>query len=165
VKLAPSIDAVDFARFDKTLASDAFGGRQPGTVGAQRTLDFLVGEFKRMGLQPGNHGSWFQSVPADSTLLLNGGVKLEVAVGDKHASFANQADMVVQTLQAKAQVDLEDSPIVFLGYGVDAPNWHWNDYQGMDVKGKTMIVLVNDPGFASGNSKLFNGRTMTYYGR
>ena len=165
VALAPSINAADFARFDKTLASDAFGGRKPGTVGAQRTLDFLVGEFTRMGLQPGNHGSWFQTVPADSTLLLNSDVKLQVAVGDKRASFANQDDLVVQTLQSKAQVDLKDSPIVFLGYGVDAPNWHWNDYQGVDVKGKTVIVLVNDPGFATGESTLFNGRAMTYYGR
>ena len=165
VGLAPSITATDFARFDKTLSSDAFGGRKPGTIGAQRTLDFLVGEFKRMGLQPGNHGSWFQTVPADSTLLLNHDVKLEVTAGDKQVSFANQADMVVQTLQSKPQVDLKHSPIVFLGYGVDAPQWHWNDYRGVDVKGKTVIVLVNDPGFASGDPKLFNGRAMTYYGR
>ncbi|MEO7051596.1 MAG: M28 family peptidase [Rhodanobacter sp.] len=165
VALAASINATDFARFDKTLASDAFGGRKPGTSGAQRTLDFLVGEFKRMGLQPGNHGSWFQTVPADSTLLLNHDVKLEVAVRDQLTSFANQADMVVQTLQSKTQVDLKHSPIVFLGYGVDAPQWHWNDYQGVDVKGKTVIVLVNDPGFASSDPKLFNGRAMTYYGR
>ncbi|HEV7123505.1 MAG TPA: M28 family peptidase [Rhodanobacter sp.] len=165
VALAPSINAVDFARFDKTLASDAFGGRKPGTIGAQRTLDFLVAEFKRMGLQPGNHGSWFQTVPADSTLLLNDKVSLEVAARGKHASFANQIDMVVQTLQSKAQVDLKHSPIVFLGYGVDAPNWHWNDYRGVDVKGKTVIVLVNDPGFATNDPKLFNGRAMTYYGR
>ena len=165
VALAPSINATDFARFDQTLSSDAFGGRKPGTIGAQRTLDFLVGEFKRMGLQPGNHGSWFQTVPADSTLLLNHDVKLQVTAGDKQVSFANEADMVVQTLQSKAQVDLKHSPIVFLGYGVDAPQWHWNDYRGVDVKGKTVIVLVNDPGFASGDPKLFNGRAMTYYGR
>jgi len=165
VALAPAINATDFARYDKTLASDAFGGRKPGTVGAQRTLDFLVGEFKRMGLQPGNHGSWFQTVPAESTLLLNDKVKLQVTAGTQHASFANQADMVVQTLQAKAQVDLKDSPVVFLGFGVDAPQWHWNDYAGVDVKGKTVIVLVNDPGFATGDPKLFNGRAMTYYGR
>lgn len=165
VALAPSINATDFARFDKTLSSDAFGGRKPGTVGAQRTLDFLVGEFKRMGLQPGNHGSWFQTVPADSTLLLNKNVKLDVAVGGRHASFANPTDMVVQTLQSKTRVDLRHSPIVFLGYGVDAPNWHWNDYRGVDVKGKTVIVLVNDPGFATSDPKLFDGRAMTYYGR
>lgn len=165
VKLAPQINATDFARFDKTLSSDAFGGRKPGTLGAQRTTDFLVTEFKRMGLKPGNHGSFFQTVPADSTLLLNNGVKLDVASKGKHASFANRTDMMVQTLQSKAQVDLKHSPIVFLGYGVDAPNWHWNDYKGIDVKGKTVIVLVNDPGFATSDPKLFHGRAMTYYGR
>lgn len=165
VELAPQINAVDFARFDKTLSSDAFGGRKPGTVGAQRTTDFLVAEFKRMGLQPGNHGSFFQTVPADGTLLLNTGVTLDIASHGKHASFAYRTDMMAQTLQAKAQVDLKNSPIVFLGYGVDAPNWHWNDYRGVDVKGKTVIVLVNDPGFATSDPKLFNGRAMTYYGR
>ncbi len=165
VTLAPQINAADFARFDRTLSSDAFGGRKPGTVGAQRTTDFLVTEFKRMGLQPGNHGSFFQTVPADSILLLNTDVTLDVSSHGKPVSFAYRTDMMAQTLQAKPQVDLNKSPIVFLGYGVDAPNWHWNDYRGLDVKGKTVIVLVNDPGFASGNSKLFQGSTMTYYGR
>jgi Zn-dependent M28 family amino/carboxypeptidase len=165
VTLAPSINATDFARYEKTLSSDDFGGRKPGTAGEQRTLDFLVGEFKRMGLQPGNHGSWFQTVPAESTLLLNDKVKLHITADTQQASFANQDDMVVQTLQGKAKVDLKDSPVVFLGYGVDAPNWHWNDYDGVDVKGKTVIVLVNDPGFASGDPTFFNGRAMTYYGR
>jgi Zn-dependent M28 family amino/carboxypeptidase len=165
VTLAPSINATDFARYEKTLSSDDFSGRKPGTAGEQRTLDFLVGEFKRMGLQPGNHGSWFQTVPAESTLLLNDKVKLHITAGTQQASFANQDDMVVQTLQGKAKVDLKDSPVVFLGYGVDAPNWHWNDYDGVDVKGKTVIVLVNDPGFASGDPTFFNGRAMTYYGR
>jgi Zn-dependent M28 family amino/carboxypeptidase len=165
VELAPQINAVNFARFDKTLSSDAFGGRKPGTLGAQRTTDFLVAEFKRMGLQPGNHGSFFQTVPADGTLLLNTGVTLDIATHGKHASFAYRTDMMAQTLQAKAQVDLKHSPIVFLGYGVDAPNWRWNDYRGVDVKGKTVIVLVNDPGFATSDPKLFNGRAMTYYGR
>jgi len=165
VELAPQINATDFARFDKTLSSDAFGGRKPGTVGAERTTAFLVAEFKRMGLKPGNHGSFFQTVPAESTLLLNTHVALDVDVHGKHTSFAYHTDMIAQTLQGKAQVDLKQSPIVFLGYGVDAPNWHWNDYQGVDVKGKTVIVLVNDPGFATSDPKLFDGRTMTYYGR
>ncbi|MDE2248499.1 MAG: M28 family peptidase [Xanthomonadaceae bacterium] len=165
VALAPQINAADFARFDKTLSSDAFGGRKPGTVGAERTTAFLVAEFKRMGLKPGNHGSFFQTVPAESTLLLNTHVALDIDAHGKHTSFAYRTDMMAQTLQGKPQVDLKQSPIVFLGYGVDAPNWHWNDYRGVDVKGKTVIVLVNDPGFASGDPKLFQGRTMTYYGR
>lgn len=165
VELAPQINATDFARFDKTLSSDAFGGRKPGTVGAERTTAFLVAEFKRMGLKPANHGSFFQTVPAESTLLLNNHVALDVDAHGKHTSFAYHTDMIAQTLQGKPQVDLKKSPIVFLGYGVDAPNWHWNDYKGVDVKGKTVIVLVNDPGFATSDPKLFDGRTMTYYGR
>ena len=165
VTLAPQINAADFATFDKTLSSDAFGGRKPGTVGEQRTTVWLVDQFKRMGLKPGNHGSWFQTVPADSITLLNPDVKLHISAQGKETSFAYRTDMMVQTLQAKPLIDLKHSPVVFLGYGVDAPNWHWNDYEGVDVKGKTVIVLVNDPGFASGDPKLFNGRAMTYYGR
>jgi Zn-dependent M28 family amino/carboxypeptidase len=165
VALAPQINAADFAQFDKTLSSDAFGGRKPGTLAEQRTTGWLVDQFKRMGLQPGNHGSWFQTVPADSTLLLNTGVTLDIATHGKAVKLAYRTDMVVQTLQARARVDLKDSPVVFLGYGADAPNWQWNDYAGVDVKGKTVIVLVNDPGFATRDPALFNGRAMTYYGR
>ncbi|MGH8158006.1 MAG: M28 family metallopeptidase [Rhodanobacter sp.] len=165
VALASQINAADFAQFDKTLSSDAFGGRKPGTIGAQRTTDWLVGQFQRMGLQPGNHGSWYQTVPADSTQLLNTDVTLDITARGKPVKFAYRTDMMAETLQAKAQVDLKNSPVVFLGYGVDAPNWHWNDYKNIDVKGKTVIVLVNDPGFATGDPKLFNGRAMTYYGR
>jgi Zn-dependent M28 family amino/carboxypeptidase len=165
VALAPQINAADFAQFDKTLASDAFGGRKPGTVYEQRTTSWLVEQYKRMGLQPGNHGSWFQTVPTDSTQLLNTDVALDIAGNGKDTKLANHTDMMIETLQAKAAVDLKNSPVVFLGYGADAPNWQWNDYQGVDVKGKTVIVLVNDPGFATGDPKLFNGRAMTYYGR
>jgi Zn-dependent M28 family amino/carboxypeptidase len=163
--LAPQINAADFALFDKTLSSDAFGGRKPGTAAEPRTTGWLVEQFKRMGLQPGNHGSWFQTVPADSIQLLNKDVTLDIAVHGKDTRFANHTDMVVQTLQAKANVDLKNSPVVFLGFGADAPQWHWNDYKDVDVKGKTVIVLVNDPGFATLDPKLFNGRAMTYYGR
>jgi Zn-dependent M28 family amino/carboxypeptidase len=165
VKLAPQINAADFAYFDKTLASDGFGGRKPGTIGATHTSQWLIQQYQRMGLQPGNHGSWFQTVPADSTTLLNPDLQLDIDVDGKQSRFAYRTDMMVQTLQAKAAVDLKHSPVVFLGYGVDAPQWHWNDYKGVDVRGKTVIVLVNDPGFATSDPKLFDGRAMTYYGR
>ena len=165
VALAPQINAADFATFDKTLSSDAFGGRKPGTLGEQRTTAWLVAQFKRMGLQPGNHGSWFQNVPADSITLRNPDVQLHIDVNGKDTRFAYRTDMMVETLQAKPVVDLKHSPVVFLGYGADAPTWHWNDYKNIDVKGKTVILLVNDPGFATGDPKLFQGRTMTYYGR
>lgn len=165
VVLAQAVNATDFSRFVRTLASDEFGGRLPGTPGAQRTLDFLVSEFQRIGLQPGNNGSWFQTVPVDSTLLLNNDVKLRISDGRQRTEFTNQRDMVVQTLQSKTEVDLKDSPIVFLGYGINAPQWQWNDYQGVDVKGKTVVVLVNDPGFATRDPQSFTGRAMTWYGR
>ena len=165
VALAAQINAADFARFDRTLSSDAFAGRKPATPAEQRTIDWLVGEFQRMGLQPGNHGSWVQTVPADSTELLNTDVTLDIAAAGSTHKFVNHTDMVVRTLQAKAEVDLRHSPVVFVGYGADAPNWHWNDYANVDVKGKTVIVLVNDPGFATRDAGLFNGRAMTYYGR
>lgn len=165
VTLAPQINAADFNRFDKTLSSDAFGGRKPGTAGAKLTTDWLVQQFQQMGLQPGNHGSWFQTVPADSTLLLNPHVTLDIATHGKSLKLAYRTDMVAQTLQAKPTIDLKQSPIVFVGYGADAPAWHWNDYRDIDVKGKTVIVLVNDPGFASHDPTFFNGRAMTWYGR
>ena len=161
----PQINAANFNRFDRTLSSDAFGGRKPGTEGATRTTQFLVKAFKRMGLKPGNHGSYFQTVPAESTELLNPDVKLAIDSGGKTDHFSFHEQMMVQTLQGKANVDLAKSPIVFVGYGANAPAWHWNDYQDIGVKGKTVIVLVNDPGFATGDPKLFDGRAMTYYGR
>ena len=167
VPLAPQINAKNFATFDQALSSDAFGGRKPGTEAEPRTTAWLVEQFKRMGLQPGNHGSWFQTVPADSIALNDSAnVALNVtAAGGKQDRFAYRTDIVVATLQAKPAIDLKSSPIVFMGYGADAPAWHWNDYAGVDVKGKTVIVLVNDPGSANGDPKLFNGRAMTYYGR
>ena len=165
VALAPQINAADFALFDKTLSSDAFGGRKPGTIGAERTTNWLVAQFQRMGLQPGNHGSWFQAVPADSTQLLNTDVTLDITAHGKPAKFAYRTDMMAETLQAKPQVDLKNSPVVFMGYGVDAPDYQWDDYAGLDVKGKTVIVLVNDPGWGNHDDSLFKGRTLTYYGR
>ena len=165
VALAAQINAADFNRFDRTLSSDAFAGRKPATPAEKRTTDWLISEFQHMGLQPGNHGAWLQTVPANSTRLLNTDVTLDVVAGGHTHKFAYLSDMVVQTLQAKAEVDLRQSPLVFVGYGADAPNWHWNDYANVDVKGKTVIVLVNDPGFATRDPQLFSGRTMTYYGR
>ena len=91
VALAPQINAADFALFDKTLSSDAFGGRKPGTIGAERTTNWLVAQFQRMGLQPGNHGSWFQAVPADSTQLLNTDVTLDITAHGKPAMSLAEA--------------------------------------------------------------------------
>src|SRR5690625_3421794 len=159
------IHAGDFAAHVKVLASDAFGGRQPGTKGAKLTTDYLISQFKRMGLKPGNDGKWLQKVPVVSTNLTNTDVTLNVDADGKPLKLDYRKDMIVGTLQGKPGVSVKDSDIVFVGYGVDAPERDWNDYEGLDVKGKTVIVLVNDPGFGTGNDKLFDGRAMTYYGR
>ena len=162
---SPAITPARFAAYEQAIASDRMEGRKPGTVGEARTTAYLVDEFKKLGLEPGNHGSWFQDVPYVSTVLDNKDVTLDVAEGGAVQHFANRTQMLAGTLQAKPQVALKDTDIVFVGYGIDAPQWQWNDYAGLDVKGKTVIVLVNDPGYATGDPKLFKGRTMTYYGR
>ena len=165
VALAPQISDADFLQFDKTLSSDAFDGRKPGTHGEVLTIRYLVDQFRRMHLAPGNHGYWLQSVPAVTTTLLNTGTKLEIRTGGGLQSFAYGTDMVAFTQAARSLVALRSSPIVFMGYGIDAPKWQWNDYKDVNVKGKTVIVLVNDPGYATGDPQLFNGKAMTWYGR
>ncbi|MGH8294123.1 MAG: M28 family metallopeptidase [Steroidobacteraceae bacterium] len=165
VALTPQINEADFQQFDKNLASDTFGGRKPGTRGEVLTIRYLVDQFRRMHLTPGNHGYWLQSVPMVTTTLVNTGAKLEVRTAGGLESFAYGTDMMAFTQDARPIVALRSSPIVFMGYGVDAPQWQWNDYQGLDVKGKTVIVLVNDPGYATGDPQLFDGKAMTWYGR
>ncbi|MEO7148431.1 MAG: M28 family metallopeptidase [Rhodanobacteraceae bacterium] len=163
---SPAITAAGFRDYDKAISSDFMEGRKPGTQGAQRATGYIVDQFKKLGLTPGNHGSWFQQVPTVSTTLQNkDGLKLDIASGGSTQSFAYGTDMVAYDPQDKPHVALKNSDIVFLGYGIDAPQWQWNDYANQNVKGKTVIVLVNDPGYATGDPKLFKGRTMTYYGR
>ena len=165
VALAPQINDADFLQFDKTLSSDAFGGRKPGSRGEVLTIRYLVDQFRRMHLVPGNHGYWLQSVPLVTTTLINTGTRLEVRAGGGVQSFAYGTDMMASTQDARPLVILRNSPIVFMGYGIDAPRWQWDDYKGVNVKGKTVIVLVNDPGYATGDPQLFNGKAMTWYGR
>jgi Zn-dependent M28 family amino/carboxypeptidase len=165
VALAPQINDADFLQFDKTLSSDAFDGRKPGTRGEVLTIRYLVDQFRRMHLMPGNHGYWLQMVPVVTTTLLNTGTKLEVRAGGGLQAFAYGTDMMAFTQDAHPLVALRNSPMVFVGYGIDAPKWQWSDYKGVNIKGKTVIVLVNDPGYATGDPQLFDGKAMTWYGR
>ncbi|HJP98975.1 MAG TPA: M28 family metallopeptidase [Rhodanobacteraceae bacterium] len=161
-----AITAQGFRAYDKAISSDYMDGRKPGTVGGERATQWIVEQFKKIGLEPGNHGSWFQKVPTVSTTLENpDNVKLDVSEGGGTQTFDFRKDLVASTLQAKPHVAIKDSGIVFVGYGVDAPEWNWNDYKGLDVKGKTVVVLVNDPGFGDHDPNLFKGKAMTYYGR
>jgi len=163
---SPEIIAEDFAAHVERLASDEFEGRKPGTIGERMTTTYLIDQFQRMGLTPGNHGSFLQSVPTLETTLMDGDdVAIDVAAAGKTEKLAYGADTLVRTLQARGAVDLKDSDVVFAGYGVIAPEYQWNDFAGVDVKGKTVVVLVNDPGWGNGDPALFKGKAMTYYGR
>ena len=162
----PAISAEDFASRLQKISGDAFEGRKPGTVGERMSTAWIKDQFEQIGLKPGNGASWFQTVPMVETTLLDAdAATLDFATkgGDEHLAY--RKDMVINALDASPTVDIADSPIVFAGYGVVAPEQNWNDYAGLDVKGKTVIVLVNDPGWGSQDDSLFKGRTLTYYGR
>ncbi len=146
------------------LADDSLQGRKPFTAGETKAIRYISSEFKKMELAPGNNGSYFQEVPmVEVTSMPAAG--LSISGGKTNITLNYLTDFVASTRQELPGVQLNNSPLVFAGYGVVAPEYHWNDYAGLDVKGKTVIVLVNDPGFKSGDSKLFKGDTMTYYGR
>ena len=148
----------------KILSSDEFEGRFPVSPGEEKTVHFLKEEFEKAGLNPGNGQSFFQEVslveitPASVTNLI-------VTGGKKPLEFDYEEDFVAVTLRVQEKIAIEDSEMVFVGYGIVAPENQWNDYEGIDVKGKTVVMLVNDPGFATGDPELFNGKSMTYYGR
>ena len=148
----------------KTLASDDFMGRMPFTEGENKTLEFLEAQFKEIGTEPGNEGSYFQDIP-----LVNITTKAtrEMSVNSPSGSFTLKGfdDYVVWTDRTEEKQSLDKADLVFAGYGVVAPEYGWNDYEGLDVKGKVVLVLVNDPGYRATDSTLFKGKTMTYYGR
>ncbi|UCF21592.1 MAG: M28 family peptidase [Gemmatimonadota bacterium] len=159
-----SITAEKLSEHIQVLASDEFEGRLPGTPGEEKTIAYLVEEFERIGLQPGNRGSWVQEVPLVS-ITADPNTRLTVTGDGETKGYAYGDEVVAWTKRVVDSVNLEDSELVFVGYGTVAPEYDWNDYEGLDVRGKTVVVLVNDPGFATQKPELFNGRSMTYYGR
>jgi Zn-dependent M28 family amino/carboxypeptidase/predicted small secreted protein len=160
----PSINAGDFAAHVEQLASDEFAGRAPGSVGEEKTVAYLVEQFKRLGLEPGNGDSYLQTVPmVETTADPSTTITLQVDGQPRELAFGE--DMVIGTRSGEAQVDIDDSELVFVGYGVNAPELGWNDYAGVDVKGKTVVMFINDPGFHTQDAELFEGKRMTYYGR
>lgn len=146
------------------LASDDFLGRKPFTEGETKTVQYLETQFKAAGLEPGNGDSYLQEVPMVS-ITTNAGPTMLVNGKSGQFSLKGFDEYVVWTDKTDNEVMLDQSELVFAGYGVVAPEYNWNDYEGLDVKGKVVMVLVNDPGFAGGDSTLFKGKTMTYYGR
>lgn len=160
----PSIDTMK--RLVKELSSDAYEGRAPGSAGEEKTLALLAAEFGKLGLKPGNKGSWFQDVPLVEINAKNVS-PLSFTGGKNPVSATYGPEMVVGTYRTtQPKIAVKDSPVVFVGYGINAPEKGWNDYAGVDVKGKTVIILVNDPDYETpGLTGPFNGRAMTYYGR
>ncbi|MDQ1091591.1 Zn-dependent M28 family amino/carboxypeptidase [Xanthomonas sacchari] len=158
------IAPADFAELVKTLSSDAFEGRGPGTPGEDKTVAYIRDQMQRIGLQPGNGDSWFQDVAMTETTAAPG-TTLTIAHDGTARQLAFGTDMVVGTRTGQPEVKLDGSDMVFVGYGVDAPEQKWNDYAGQDWKGKTVVMFVNDPGFHTGDGSLFEGKRMTYYGR
>jgi Zn-dependent M28 family amino/carboxypeptidase len=164
----PDINAHDLAARDKAIADDAFQGRGPGTKAGEDAASWIADEMKRIGLSPGNHGSYFQPVPS---------VSITLDAARSHLSFATKqgpltpqfpSGVVYWTPQFKSDtVSISNTPMVFVGYGVVAPEYNWNDYAGVDVRGKTVVLLINDPGNEDANPdpNFFKGRAMTYYGR
>lgn len=152
-----------FRNHIQVLASDSFEGRKPFTDGERKTLAYLEAEAKKIGLKPGNGDSYLQDVPlveitgkASDVMTLSGPNMLALQLGKDYVAF---------TQRAVDSVSLDMSDVIFCGYGIVAPEYNWNDFEGIDVKGKTIIVLVNDPGLGSEDSTFFKGSTMTYYGR
>ena len=164
----PAISAADILARTKILASDEFEGRAPGSPGEEKTVAYLVREFKKLGLLPGNpDGTYIQNVPlvgitSDPTLTF----KLD----GQTLPLENLNEFVGPSSRVAPHIDVKDTDVVFVGYGVVAPEYGWDDYKGVDVRGKTVVMLINDPPYidpATGqlDPKVFGGKAMTYYGR
>ena len=153
-----------FTEAVRTLSSDEFEGRAPSTPGEELTVDYLVDKFEAAGLEPGNGDSFFQNVPLVA-LTEQGQPQLTIKAGYTRLDYAWPDDFVAWTKRVVENESITDSEMVFVGYGIVAPEYGWNDYEGVVATGKTVVMLVNDPGFATQDTALFRGNAMTYYGR
>lgn len=174
-KSEPELDILEVADGDisqatmvditRELSSDKFDGRMPGTEGEELTVALLTERFEAAGLEPGNNGSWVQDVPLVEITGKNF-APLTITNGETDMLFDFGSEWVGVTYREDAQTQLASSELVFVGYGINAPERGWNDYDGVDVTGKTVVILVNDPDWQTpGLEGTFNGRAMTYYGR
>lgn len=160
----PVVDSLELANQVKTLSDDKFEGRMPGTPGGEMTVDYLEEQLKAYGIEPAFEGGYRQAVPL---VEIDGEINapLSIDLSGSNMKLEPLQDFVAVSERPVDRVGIKDSPLVFCGYGIVAPEYDWNDYAGMDMKGKTAIVLVNDPGLGMEDDSLFKGNTMTYYGR
>jgi Zn-dependent M28 family amino/carboxypeptidase len=166
---APAISADNLTETVRTLAADQFRGRAPGTVGEERTIGYLIGRLQALGLEPaGPDGGWTQPVPLLHTRL-GKPTTLAFDRAGTATPLALGTDIYLSSLQPKDQAEIRNAPLVFVGYGVTAPERGWDDFKGQDLKGKVAVFLINDPDFVATRGEpvagSFGGRTMTYYGR
>ena len=166
---APSFDPKRLSEEVKVLSSDEFEGRGPATAGETKTIDYLTAQMKAAGLQPGGdikdgQRTWTQAVPL-LRAEITGKPQLAVKAGNKTQALTQGEQIAVRAaLNGDKHVSIKDAPLVFLGYGVKAPERNWDDFKGVDLKGKVAVVLINDPDFETGQGD-FGGKAMTYYGR
>lgn len=162
---AQTIPVETMKEVTKELSSDAYEGRAPTTPAEDKTIAYIVQRLEKAGLKPGNKGKWTQDVPLVE-LTANNVQPLVFSGGKAPVSLDYRKDMVVATYRVVPKVAIKNSDVVFVGYGINAPERGWNDYAGLDVTGKTVVILVNDPDYQAPDTKgLFEGRAMTYYGR
>ncbi len=166
-RLKPALDSItadDMKSYISVLASDYFLGRAPGTLGEERTIPYLAEQYKKIGLQPANNGSYFQEVPLVK-ITADPAMELRITGRKQNINLKYSDDFIGDTPQLRDRIRVDNSDIVFVGYGINSPEYNWNDYKGLDVKGKTVLMLVNDPGYATSDTALFSGKAMTIYGR
>jgi Zn-dependent M28 family amino/carboxypeptidase len=162
-KAAGAIGESAYREHIASLASDEFEGRSPGSAGELKTVEYLEEQFLEMGMQPVSGGSFRQDVSLVE--ITASGHRLSFSKGGGSVALAFGDDMVLATRRVRDGSSIADSEVVFVGYGIDAPEFGWNDYAGLDMRGKTALILVNDPGFVTGDETLFRGKAMTYHGR
>src|SRR5581483_8754471 len=166
----PDIDADAVLAHTKVLSSDQFEGRAPGTKGEDLTVRYLVDQFQKIGIKPGNTDrAYIQKVPLVG--ITPSPANLTYTKGSQHQTLKWKDDVVAWTKHVAESASMANSDVVFVGYGVIAPEFNWDDYKGVDVKGKTLLMLVNDPPVpdpadaSALDPKTFGGKAMTYYGR
>ena len=166
---APEFDATRMSEHVKVLSSDAYEGRGPNTAGEIKTLDYLITQFKATGVQPGGDlvdgkRLWTQAVPL-GRFEIDGPVTASMQVNGKSVPMLQTEHISIRAaMNGELKVNIQNSPLVFVGYGVNAPERNWDDFKGVDLKGKIAVVLINDPDFEKGEGD-FGGKAMTYYGR
>jgi Zn-dependent M28 family amino/carboxypeptidase len=171
-ELKPALDAItanDIMQHTRVISGDEYEGRGPGTKGEELTVKYLTEQYQRIGLKPGNpDGTYVQKVPL---VGFTGAPTASFTAGSKQINLTFPKDYVAVSRRFVPESKVENSDMVFVGYGVVAPEYGWDDYKGLDVRGKTIVMLINDPQVASSNDpatlddKMFKGKAMTYYGR